>query len=110
MAHEFQRAAGRGAALGLDDVEVRFYEALTENESAVRGLSDDTLKLIARELTASLRRSLSVDWSKRESVRAKLRILVRNILKKHRYPPDRRQAAVELVLEQAERLGEDWAA
>ena len=110
MAHEFQRAAGRGAALGLDDAEVRFYEALTENESAVRELSDDTLKLIARELTASLRRSLSVDWSKRESVRAKLRILVRSILKKHRYPPDRRQAAVELVLEQAERLGEDWAA
>ena len=88
---------------------MRFYDALANNESAVRELSDETLKKIAHELTESLRQSLSVDWSARESVRAKLRLLVKRILRKYKYPPDLQDAAVELVLQQAQVMGESWA-
>ncbi len=109
MARRFREAAGRGEALGLSEDEVRFYDALVENESAVRELSDETLKRIAHELTENLRRNLSVDWSTRESVQAKLRLMVKRILRKYRYPPDRQDAAVELVLEQARAMGEAWA-
>jgi type I restriction enzyme R subunit len=106
MAKKFREAASRGEALGLTEDEVRFYDALVNNESAVLELSDDTLRKIAHELTESLRQNLSVDWSKRESVRARLRLLVRRILRKYKYPPDRQEAAVELVLLQAEALAE----
>ena len=78
------------------------------NKSAVRELSDETLKKIVRELTENLRQNISVDWSQRESVRAKLRLMVKRILRKYKYPPDAADAAVELVLEQAESLGEAW--
>ena len=78
------------------------------NESAVRELSDETLKKIAHELTENLRQNLGVDWSERESVRAKLRLMVKRILRKYKYPPDLADAAVELVLLQAQALGEDW--
>ena len=88
---------------------MKFYDALANNESAVRELQDETLKKIAQELTQSLRENLTVDWSERESVRAKLRLMVKRILKKYKYPPDQAEAAVELVLEQAQSLGEDWA-
>ena len=108
MARKFRAAASRGEALGLNDDEVRFYDALADNESAVRELSDETLKKIAHELTESLRQNLSVDWSARESVRAKLRLMVKRILRKYKYPPDQQEAAVELVLRQAEALGEAW--
>ena len=76
---------------------------------AVRELTDKTLKQIAHELTERLRQNLSVDWSKRESVRAKLRLLVKRILRKYKYPPDMADSAVELVLQQAEALGENWS-
>jgi len=109
MARKFREAAGRGEALGLTDDEVRFYDALADNESAVRELTDETLKKIAHELTESLRKNLSVDWSQRESVQAKLRLLVRRILRKYKYPPDKQDAAVEQVLEQAKALAETWA-
>jgi type I restriction enzyme R subunit len=109
MAKKFREAAGRGEALGLGDDEVKFYDALANNESAVRELQDETLKKIAQELTANLRENLTVDWSERESVRAKLRLMVRRILRKYKYPPDLADAAVELVLEQAESLGQEWA-
>ena len=95
--------------MGLGDDEVKFYDALATNESAVRELQDETLKKIAQELTQSLRDNLTVDWSERESVRAKLRLMVRRILRKYKYPPDLADAAVELVLEQAESLGQEWA-
>jgi type I restriction enzyme R subunit len=95
--------------LGLHDDEVKFYDALANNESAVRELQDETLKKIAQELTQNLRENLTVDWSERESVRAKLRLMVKRILKKYKYPPDQADNAVQLVLEQAEALGEDWA-
>jgi type I restriction enzyme, R subunit len=109
MAKKFREAANRGDQLGLREDEVKFYDALANNESAVRELQDETLKKIAQELTQSLRENLTVDWSERESVRAKLRLMVKRILKKYKYPPDAADHAVQLVLEQAHALGEDWA-
>lgn len=108
MARKFREAASRGEQLGLTEDEVRFYDALATNESAVRTLSDETLKKIAHELTENLRQNLSVDWSERESVRAKLRLMVKRILRKYKYPPDFHEEAVDLVLQQAEVFGEDW--
>jgi type I restriction enzyme R subunit len=110
MAKKFREAAQRGEELGLTDDEIRFYDALANNESAVRELTDETLKKIAHELTENLRKNITVDWSKRESVRASLRLMVRRILRKYRYPPDMADSAVELILMQAERLGEEWVA
>ena len=108
MAKKFKVAAMRGDELGLTEDEIRFYDALADNESAVRELSDETLKKIAHELTENLRKNITVDWSSRESVRAKLRLMVKRILRKYKYPPDQQDAAVELVLRQAEALGADW--
>ena len=108
MAKKFREAANRGDQLGLREDEVKFYDALANNESAVRELQDATLKKIAQELTKSLRDNLTVDWSERESVRAKLRLMVKRILKKYKYPPDQADFAVQLILEQAQALGEEW--
>jgi type I restriction enzyme, R subunit len=110
MAKKFRAAASRGEQLGLTEDEVRFYDALADNESAVRELSDETLKKIAHELTENLRQNITVDWSARESVRAKLRLMVKRILRKYKYPPDQQDAAIALVLQQAEALGETWMA
>lgn len=109
MARKFRAAANRGEELGLNDDEIRFYDALADNESAVRELSDETLKKIAHELTENLRQNITVDWSARESVRAKLRLMVKRILRKYKYPPDLQEAAIDLVLQQAKALGEAWA-
>ena len=109
MAKKFREAAARGEQLGLTEDEVRFYDALANNESAVRELTDETLKKIAHELAENLRKNLSVDWSARESVQAKLRLMVKRILRKYKYPPDQQDAAVELVLQQAKALGEAWS-
>jgi type I restriction enzyme R subunit len=109
MAKKFREAAARGEQLGLTEDEVRFYDALANNESAVRELTDETLKKIAHELAENLRKNLTVDWSARESVQAKLRLMVKRILRKYKYPPDQQDAAVELVLQQAKALGEAWA-
>jgi len=108
MAKTFREAANRGEELGLREDEVKFYDALVNNESAVRELQDETLKTIAQELTQSLRENLTVDWSERESVRAKLRLMVKRILKKYKYPPDQQDDAVKLILEQAQALGAQW--
>ena len=108
MAKKFREAASRGETLGLTEDEVRFYDALVNNESAVRELTDETLKKIAHELTKNLRQNMTVDWSERESVRAKLRLMVKRILRKYKYPPDQQDGAVELVLQQAQALGESW--
>lgn len=110
MAKKFKEAAGRGESLGLSDDEVRFYDALANNKSAVKELADETLKKIAHELTENLRKNITVDWSQRESVRASLRLMVKRILRKYKYPPDMADAAVELILQQAEVLGEAWTA
>ena len=110
MAKDFQAELERDAALGLNSDEVAFYDALANNESAVRELGDETLKKIAMEITTKLRASTTVDWQVRESVRAKLRILVRRTLQKYKYPPDQAAEAVELVLKQAEVLSNGWSA
>ncbi|MFL9965128.1 type I restriction endonuclease subunit R [Paraburkholderia sediminicola] len=109
MAKKFRAAATRGEELGLTEDEIRFYDALANNESAVRELSDETLKKIAHELTENLRQNITVDWSERESVRARLRLMVKRILRKYKYPPDQQDGAVELVLQQAQALGEAWS-
>ena len=88
--------------------EAAFYDALAENASAAREMQDEQLCKLAVELTGKLRRSTTVDWQKRESVRAKLRILVRRLLAKYEYPPDQQAGAVELVLKQAEALADGW--
>ena len=108
MAKEFQATLEREAALGLSHDEIAFYDALTNNESAVRELGDEILKKIAVEITEKLRASTTVDWQVRESVRARLRILVRRCLQKWKYPPDQQPQAVELVLKQAEELSNSW--
>jgi type I restriction enzyme R subunit len=109
MAKQFKEAAERGEQLGLKPEEMAFYDALASNEASVRELGDDILRKIALELTQKLRKSVTVDWSVRESVRARLRIMVKTILKKYKYPPDKQDAATETVLKQAEVLSAVWA-
>ncbi|MDX4945939.1 type I restriction endonuclease subunit R [Providencia manganoxydans] len=109
MAKEFQDAMARDEALGLNPDEIAFYDALTENESAVRELGNDILKKLAIEVTMKLRQSTTVDWQVRESVRARLRILVRQTLRKYKYPPDKTAEAVELILKQAEVVSNSWS-
>lgn len=108
MAKKFREASGRGEELGLHDDEIKFYDALANNESAVRELKDEILKKIAQELTTSLRENITVDWSARASVQAKLRLMVRRILRKYKYPPDAQDDAVEMVLKQAALIGDEW--
>lgn len=108
MAKDFEQDLKKGAALGLNPDELAFYMALAENESAVRELSDETLKKLAVELTEKLRKSTTVDWQVRESVRARLRNLIRQLLRRYKYPPDGQKDAIELVLKQAEALSQSW--
>lgn len=109
MAEKFHAAALRGEALGLTGDEMAFYDALATNAAAVRDLGDETLKKMAVELTQKLRASVTVDWSVRETVRARLRVMVKTLLRKYRYPPDRQDEATETVLKQAETLSAEWA-
>lgn len=104
LAKEMRRQHERGALLGLKDDEVAFYDAIITNDSAVLQMGDDTLKKIARELVAAVHESATIDWTLKESVRASMRSKVRRLLAKYDYPPDAEDAAVELVLEQAEHL------
>jgi type I restriction enzyme R subunit len=108
MAKKFAAAGKRGDQLGLNDDELAFYDALANNEASVRELGDETLAKIAHELTTNLRQNVTVDWNNRDSVRAKLRLLVKRILRKYKYPPDQQEAAAQLVLAQAESLCESW--
>jgi type I restriction enzyme R subunit len=109
MAKDFREAMGEEEELGLNSDEVAFYHALAENESAIRELGDEILKKIAVEITEKLRSSTTVDWQKRESVRARLRILVRRTLQRYKYPPDKQKAAMKLVMKQAEALADEWS-
>jgi type I restriction enzyme R subunit len=109
LAREMRDARSRGERLGLTEEEEAFYDALEVNDSAVKVLGDETLKTIARELVETVRRNVTIDWTVRESARAKLRTTVRRILRKYGYPPDRQQKATLTVLEQAELLCKDWA-
>jgi len=109
LAEEMREAQKRGEKLNLSDDEIAFYDALEVNDSAVMVLGDDTLKEIARELVETVRKNASIDWTVRETVRAKLRVLVKRILRKYGYPPDKQEKATQTVLEQAEVIAKDWA-
>ena len=110
LAKEMRQADARGEDLGLSDDELAFYDALGVNDSAVQVLGDETLRAIAQELVDTVRRNVTIDWTLREDVRARLRTLVRRILRKHGYPPDKQEEATRTVLEQAEVLSGEWAA
>ena len=109
LACELRAASERGERLGLTEDELAFYDALGVSESAVAVLGDAELLAIARELTEQVRANVTIDWTVRENVRAQLRVLVKRILRRHGYPPDRQEKATQLVLEQAEVLSELWA-
>lgn len=112
MAKDFAADCDRQDALGLNPDEIAFYDALCTNESALREMTDDTLKAIAHELTEKIRNSATVDWQKRDSVRARMRNIVRRLLKKYKYPPDKdgtHDASIDLVLSQAEKLADVWS-
>ena len=109
LARDLREAGARGEALGLTDDELAFYDALGVNDSAVQVLGDETLCGIARELVATVRGNVTIDWTLRENVRANLRRLVKRILRKHGYPPDKQESATRTVLEQAEVLSAGWA-
>ena len=110
LAKEMRTAGERGVELGLSEDELAFYDALETNDSAVAVLGEPELLAIARELTETVRKNVTIDWTVRENVKAQLRVLVKRILRKHGYPPDKQATATQLVLEQAEVLSEGWAA
>jgi type I restriction enzyme R subunit len=109
LAKEMRAANARGEELGLSEDELAFYDALEANDSAVKVLGEPTLKQIARELVATVRKNVTIDWTLRENVRAQMRVLVRRILRKHGYPPDKQEKATRTVPEQAALLSETWA-
>ena len=109
LARELRKANARGEKLGLSEDELAFYDALGVNDSAVQVLGDSTLSDIARELVDTVRSNVTIDWTLRENVRANLRRLVKRVLRKHGYPPDKQESATRTVLEQAEVLSADWA-
>jgi len=110
IAKDIRAARARGDETGLTDEEIAFYDALAENESARQAMGEPALRVIAHELVASIRGSISVDWVHREAARARIRVLVKRIFRKYGYPPDLQDAAVQTVLQQAEALSAAWAA
>jgi type I restriction enzyme R subunit len=109
LAKEMREANRRGEQLNLTEDELAFYDALEINDSAVKVLGDETLRLIARELVDTVRKNLTIDWTLRESVKANLRRMVKRVLNKYGYPPDKQKKATETVLAQAELICKDWA-
>jgi type I restriction enzyme R subunit len=110
LAKEMSAATQRGVDLGLNDDEVAFYDALAANDSAVEAMGKDELKVIAAELVTQVRKSVTIDWNLREGARAKIKVLLKRILRKHGYPPDLEEEATKTVLAQAELLCAEWAA
>jgi type I restriction enzyme, R subunit len=106
LARQMRAANARGEHLGLSEDELASYDALETNDSAVQVLGDETLRTIARELVASVRKNVSIDWTVRETAQASLRVLGKRILRKYGYPPDKQERATQLVLEQAALFGE----
>jgi len=109
LAREMREANRRGEQLHLTEDEVAFYDALEVNDSAVKVLGDEVLKGIARELVEMVHNNVTIDWTVRETVRAKLRVMVKRILRRYGYPPDKQEKATKTVLEQAELIARDWA-
>jgi type I restriction enzyme R subunit len=108
LAQEMREADRRGEQLGLTEEEIAFYDALEVNDSAVQVLGDETLRTIAQELVQAVRNSVTIDWTLRENVRAKIRVMVKRILRRYGYPPDKQEKATQTVLEQAEVLCREW--
>jgi len=108
LAQDIRRARQRGEESGLSEAEIAFYDALAENDSAVEVMGNDQLKLIAHELLLRLKHNTPVDWAQREPARARLRVLVKRILRQYGYPPDLQDAAVQMVLQQAEAWAAGW--
>jgi type I restriction enzyme, R subunit len=104
FAKELRDDPKRAEELGLSDDEVAFYDALADNETALQVLGDETLRTIARELVKSIRESVTIDWNLRETAKAAIRLRIKRILRKYRYPPDKAEKATQQVLEQAELL------
>jgi type I restriction enzyme R subunit len=109
LAKDMREAHRRGESLKLSEEELAFYDALEVNDSAVKVLGDETLRTIARELVQTVRTNVTIDWTVKESVKANLRRMVKRLLRKHGYPPDKEEKATQTVLAQAELLGKDWA-
>jgi type I restriction enzyme R subunit len=109
LAKEMREAHKRGEQLNLSEDELAFYDALETNDSAVKVLGDETLRNIARELVETVKKNITIDWTVKESVKAKLRTLVKRILRKYGYPPDKQEKATQTVLSQAELLCAEWA-
>ncbi len=109
LAKEMRAAQQRGEKLNLSEEELAFYDALETNDSAVQAMGDEALLTIARELTKTIRQNVTIDWTVKESVRARLRVMVKRILRKYGYPPDMQEKATQTVLEQAEMIARDWA-
>ena len=109
LAKDMREAQLRGAKLNLTNDELAFYDALEVNDSAVQVLGDNTLRIIARELVETVRKNVTIDWTVKESVRARLRVIVKRILRKYGYPPDKQESATNTVLAQAELLSDGWA-
>jgi len=109
LAKDMRKANARGEELHLTEEELAFYDALEVNDSAVKVLGEPTLVKIARELVETVRKNVTIDWTVRENVRAQLRVIVKRILRKYGYPPDKQEKATQTVLEQAEVLSAEWA-
>jgi len=109
MAKQFREEAEKVAAMGMSVAEVAFYDALAKNKSAQELMGDEVLMKMARELAAKLRGNLSIDWQYKENVRARLRTMIKALLKRYKYPPDQEAAAIELVLLQTEMISEEWS-
>jgi type I restriction enzyme R subunit len=110
LAKDVKKARTAGKESGLSDEEIAFYDALAENKSAMELMGEPHLRVIARELLKSLQSNVTVDWMHREAARARLRVLVKKILRKYGYPPDLQDEAVQRVLRKAEELSADLAA
>ncbi|MDR7606353.1 MAG: type I restriction endonuclease subunit R [Armatimonadota bacterium] len=110
LARQIREADRRGEELGLSEEELAFYDALAASQGPQAVLADEALRTLAREILRVIRKNVTVDWTVRENARAQLRVLVKRILRKHKYPPDRQDQAARTVLEQAEALWADWAA
>jgi len=108
LAREIREADRRGERLGLSEEELAFYDALDANDSTVKVLGEPTLRQISQELVRVVREHVTIDWTQRENVRARLRVLVKRVLRKYRYPPDKQERAAQTVLEQAEALSSGW--
>jgi type I restriction enzyme R subunit len=109
LAKEIREAGNRGEDLKLNEDEVAFYDALETNDSAVKALGDQNLRFIAQELVRTIRENVTIDWTEKQSVRARLRVMVKRVLRKYGYPPDKQEKATQTVLQQAELLCADWA-